>query len=500
MINNYHEQIAFTASAQQYRQAVKYLKSERINAIKSSIKDDLNSIQIVRTICKKKKQNINQLWEMLKPIINRIPKHFKFTNTFKAKEFQRDGIRVFNPDKLEGIQYGIDAFKDLSIREIMFLLYRFRNMAVKRGCQNSCGHCFLDAVPANNAFNTMPYEDFKKITDGFAELNRRINKIMNNKNQQWLVGDDSQYQFNNSGVGEYISEPIAFSFDSDGMDIVLKDKNGNKYDYIDLIEKIYNSTGKNFIFDTVGWNPKNKELQARAEKYAKYFSDTSNEKKVQQVNLSVNPFNPIYIESYKLGYRSGSDIDISNPNIRKGKQLYDSYISMVSNMLITFLDVKNLHLLTTYASKTDKGMDGFYYKDLINILKDVEIKCEEILKNKYCGDELKFEIQKINKLIDNGVEMAGSCKYQGRYKKLYNMINPDNQKNDSRYTKSVPDINAISDEEYKKFFHNNFAILDANGDIYYSQNENSIRKLRNRVILSVHRQKTPKIAIVETRP
>lgn len=502
MINNNYEQIAFTASARQYRQAVKYLKSERINAIKSSVKDDLDLMREIRTLCKEHgKHYMKNLWKMLKPIIGHIPKKFKFANTFQAKELKRDGIRFFNPDKLEGIQYGIDVFKDLSMREIMFLLYRFRNMAVKRGCHNACEHCFMEAVPAKKTFSTMPYEDFEKITDGFAELNRRINKKMNNKNPQCLVGDGSQYQYNTLGAGEFISEPIALSFDSDGMEIILKDKNGNQYDYIDLMEKIYNSTGKNFIFDTVGWNPNNKELQARAEKYAKYFSDKNNKKKVQQVNLSVNPFNPIYIQSYKLGYRSGAKNDMNNPDILKGKTLYDTYINMAANMLVTFRDSQNLNLLPTYASKSDKGMNGHYYEDLLIILRDVQNRCSEILKSKYNALEQESEIQKINELIEDVIvlERAGSCKYQGRYKKLYDSINPDDKRADVRYTKCVPDINTISGEEYKNFFRNNFAILDANGDIYYSQNENSLRKLGKSLQLSVNGKETPKIAILEIR-
>jgi hypothetical protein len=192
---------------------------------------------------------------------------------------------------------------------------------------------------------------------------------------------------------------------------------------------------------------------------------------------------------------------MNNPDIRKGKSLYDTYINMVANMLVTFRDSHNLNLLLTYTSQFDKGMEGHYYEDLLAILRDVQNRCSEILKSKYNELDQDSEIQKINELIDDTIvlERAGSCKYQGRYKKLYNSINPDDKRADTRYTKCVPDINTISAEEYKDFFHNSFAILDANGDIYYSQNENSIRKLGKSLRLSVNGQKTPKISILETR-
>ena len=506
LINNEYP-IAFNANAYQYMSAVSYLKSTKRKAILSSFKDSTHNTRIILKQCVKKivkntsdtnNKVFSEISEILKQQIKNIIKNFKFSNTRTSRDINSKGILFFNPDKIEGIQYGIDVFKNLTMREIIFLLYRFRNMAVKRGCNNGCEHCFLDAKRSVNTLNHMPYEDFEKITDGFNKLNKRINDILKNKNWQSLVGNTSR-EFNYSGAGEYVSEPTAFSFDSDGMNITLADKTMKEYDYIDLVEKFYTATGKSTIFDTVGWNPNNKILQARAEKYAKYFSDAQNSKKVQQVNLSVNTFGPLYTRSHALGYRSNANNDMRSPKIQKGKLLYDLYIDKVANMLLTFRDSKNLHLILTYSSNSDKGMDGHYYNDLLIILKDVQKKCAETLKNKYKDTDYAAEIRKITDLIDRSIYLAHECKYQGRYKYMYNSLNPNSKRGDSRYTQNIPDINLLSKDDYNKFFHNNFAILDANGEIYYSQNENSLRKLGKCLRLSVNGQETPKISILETR-
>ena len=70
-------------------------------------------------------------------------------------------FRSINMDLLEGLQYGIEVFKDLTMKEIQYLSENLHVIAVKRGCNHMCGYCYADAKPSKRE---MSYEDFKRIT------------------------------------------------------------------------------------------------------------------------------------------------------------------------------------------------------------------------------------------------------------------------------------------------------------------------------------------------
>ena len=279
--------------------------------------------------------------------------------------------------------------------------------------------------------------------------------------------------------------------------------NGKEYDYTDLAEMFYKKWGKHILFDTEGWNPKNKVLQARAEKYFEYFSKPGNEKKIQY-NLSINPFHPWYVKAYELGYRAGRDNDLKNPDIQIGKKLYDLYIERMANMIATLGPSGNANILLTYSARYEKNMHGMYLSDLKLILIDVEKRCNEILKEKY-PDEYRQKSEKISRLISSSVNHAEGynvqprCAYAGRYKELYNSRNPNNPREDTKITPNVPDINTLSPKEFEEFFKNHVAIVDANGKIYYQRYDTSVRSLGKELKLSTNGKQTPKIANLELR-
>lgn len=491
--NNYKSP-NFTATKEQYKDAVSYLKEERRKGRNSVIERQgkllKNGI--------KHHYDKELLWHMLS--LN--PKNWCYSNSSKAQDLDMYGIKSLDLDRLDGIQYGIDVFDDLSMKEIAFLAYRTTNLAVTRGCANMCQHCFHNAVPTKkDELNSMPYEDFKKITDGFATINNRINKVLRNEGNATLIGLSSNYLYTG-----FAAELTGFFYDSDGMNVISKDKNGAEHDFIDMTEEFCNATGKKVIFDTAGWNPRDKKLQQRAEKYAEYLSKDDIYNKVEQVNLSVNTFNPVYLQAYKLGYRAGKENDLSNPDIQKGKMLYDAYIYKMANMITTLGFTKNAGLLMTYATKYEDNMDGMYFGNLKNILKDVKVRCNEILKEKYEGDEYKEKSDRITYLIDRGISKEESrhyhmqrCVYSGRYSSMYNARNPKKPEKDIRYTEVIPDINELSKDKYKNFIERYSALIDTNGDLYYMNYDTSVRSMGKKLKLSTNGAKTPEIHNIETR-
>ena len=484
-----YSQPKFTATAKQYRHAKRYLRKERVNGCISVIKAQIFWF--------KKFINPKEPSRFVKNMISG-PKHWRFSDSCKAVSLQVEGIKIFDIDKLEGIQYGIDVFKNLSMREIVFLAYKMTSLAVIRGCANMCEHCFLSAKPARKSeLSSLPFEDFKKITDGFNIVNNRINKVLRNKTGAYLTGSKQTF------FPGYNSELAALFHDSDGINVIAKDADGNEHDFIELTEMMLEATGKRGLFDSAGWNPQNKRLQQRAEKYAQYFSQTGIEKKVEQINLSVNTFNPLYTKSYKLGFRAGQENDLTNPNILKGKLLYDTYIERISNMIVTLGIFNNAELLTTYSTRFEPNMEGMYFSDLKQILKDVQVRCNEILQERYAGEEYLERLNKINRKIDINLlsqdDRYNVCTYYGRYQSLYNSRNPNDTQKGNFLSEKIDDINLLTPEEYKDFLKRYTAYVDTNGQIYYSLGDHSVRPMGKQLIISTNGQKTPDVPNLEAR-
>ncbi|MBO7672252.1 hypothetical protein J6S88_02460 [bacterium] len=490
--NNFSVSPNFTATARQHVRAVRYLKHVKLQAEQSVFDRHERLI---------KENKFPKSW--IEKITHIDPNHSVFSHSSVASSLETDGILCLNIDKLEGIQYGIDVFKDLTMREIVFLAYRACDLAVRRGCANMCAHCFQKATPAaKTELSVMPFEDFKKIAKGFDQINKRINKILDNTNTNppHFIGD-----YDNSRIVDNNAEELALFYDSDGINVIAKDINGKEYDYVDLAEMFYNATGKLMLFDTAGWNPENKILQQRAEKYAKYFSQPGIRGKLSY-NLSVNTFNPLYLKSYKLGYRPGLENDLTNPEILRGKRLYDMYIERMANMISTLGATDNAYILATYATRYEKNMKGMYLSDLKQILKDVEKRCDEILKTKYSTEEYQQKQEIVSRLIRQTIYRIEDnntyprCTYAGRYQELFNSRNPEHPiKDNGRYTKKFPDINTLSYKEYQEFLRNYMAVIDTNGELYYQRYDTSVRPMGKELKLSTNGKKTPKINNLELR-
>ena len=88
------------------------------------------------------------------------------------------GIYNLNLDKLNGIQEGIKVFDGLNMKEIAFVSQSILEVAVNRGCNNMCAHCYADAKPHikedETHINKMSWNDFTNLTEGYKELNKRL--------------------------------------------------------------------------------------------------------------------------------------------------------------------------------------------------------------------------------------------------------------------------------------------------------------------------------------
>ena len=93
------------------------------------------------------------------------------------------------------------------------------------------------------------------------------------------------------------------------------------------------------------------------------------------------------------------------------------------------------------------------------------------------------------------------CTYTGRYKELYNSRNPQAKypRVDTRITKEVPDINALSEDEFEQFLKDYMAVIDTNGQIYYQRYDTSVRPMGKEIKLSTNGKKTPDIHNIEKR-
>lgn len=224
-------------------------------------------------------------------------------------------LRHFSMEQFEGLQYGIKAFNGLTMKEIQYLCENLHVIAVKRGCNNMCGYCYADAKPQKRE---MSWEDFKQITHGFKTLRKRFHNI-------------DIYGENIPGTKD---DPIYHStelfYDSDCMNLAIKDKKGRVYDFTELASELYNSLGRRTVFDTSGWSKNNSFLQQRAEKYADYFSIPSNMDKLNAFNLSFNVFNASYIASVKA---------LKNGEIEKANKLRNRFTDNMANSLFTFSPV-----------------------------------------------------------------------------------------------------------------------------------------------------------------
>lgn len=281
--------------------------------------------------------------------------------SFSAKKslYQKDKLLK----KLEGAQNGIKVFEGLTLKEIAFIGKDLAAIAVRQGCNSNCKHCYADAHPplkeTENTINSASFEDIKYLLDGFKELKERTG---HNFIQQ-----------------DFQNRELTLIFDADNIDIEIKDKAGQTYEFPELNKMMYEATGICGLFDTSGWNVKSKKHQERAERIVKYYLNPENRKELYQFNISINPFHSIIAKSLEQKEKG---------NLLNAKILREIYVERISNALFTFiplLDWKEFGAIIRAFPEELLPMDGYNRNDteklLLEIRKRFSEKCDLDLKN-----------------------------------------------------------------------------------------------------------------------
>ena len=361
-------------------------------------------------------------------------------------------------EKLEGVQNGLKSFEGLSMKQIAFALTDLHALILVSGCTNHCLHCYANAQPY---INRSSYEDLKQICDDISELKNR-------------TGLKPCYH---NGTGY-----IDIGFDTDALDCHLFDKDGNKYDYVDIAKLVHKSTGYPMIFDTNGWDTK--EKQTIAENYVKKLMQDKNYKNFLEINISINPFNPKYIKALNSGYdvnklyspikRISVDPDEENipENLKKAQELYTSYIKRVTNTLLTFkplLKTKHFGVITRVVNDNVTEMEGFRLKDFTKTLIHIG---QELNLHKCFGKITEEEFNQYIKHLNNvSIRMFSA----GRMEKFYKTRN-----NGSLSGIEKIDIDRVNSEtrlatikEAKKLSSiplRYLKMISADGKVYYYDN------------------------------
>lgn len=362
-------------------------------------------------------------------------------------------IYKLNLDELDGIQEGINVFNGLNMKEIAFISRSLFSIAIKRGCNNLCSHCYAEAIPpqkeTSEYINKMSWEDFTSLTDGFKELKKRLG---------FSPCLPSQHNY------------ITPFHDSDCIDLVIKDNN-IEHDFIDIAERIYDATGLKPIFDTSGWTPKNEILQQRAEKIAKHYSDYKNIDKIAGFNVSLNPFHVLNTKSV-LAKRLG--------NIEKANKLEDLYTTRMANTFFTFTPmIKNKNLNVIYRAAENDIMHPSFEGFKLSDLDDLTEKILQKLKKMYIADlkgEQKYITSKkqitsyIQKLRDDVLKSKQQSYFMltGRGIETFgknNLYYLESKNKVSKYNKCLKNAETPQNLLNPKSIWSS-GVIDANGDYY----------------------------------
>jgi len=356
----------------------------------------------------------------------------------------------FDLDKLDGIQQGIGVFKGLSMKEIAFASQNVLGLSVNHGCSSNCAHCFANAVPQHykpdsDMINRVSYEDFNSYMGGYSKLNKRLG-------------------FNSLKIDENLSPYFAMFGDSDCIEMQMKDKNGKIYDFTDANEIAHKTTGRLGLFDTAGWNPKDKRYQDRAEKIVKYFSKPENYDKMCQIDISVNPF-------HSLNTRS---IELKNEGNDKASQKFrDFYTDRMANAIYTFtplMDKKNFHCISRAMEDSPKSVEGYQKKDLKELSDEIIAKVENKYNDDFNGEQKYIKSpEQINKYLGKlNYELKDRVRGidpEGRAEKLFvkdEEVQKAIKKDKIESIEEFPDFTKDLKENAKESFRD----IDLNGKVY----------------------------------
>ena len=364
-------------------------------------------------------------------------------------------LYMFDLNKLDGIQEGINVFKGLNMKEIAFVADTVAEITVNRGCRNICAHCYASAkAPIKetaNQINKMSWNDFTSLTDGFEELNKRVGfpVVVQKKNKHAMA--------------------IPFH-DADCSSIILKDNEGKEHDFIDIAERLDKAFHLPVLFDTAGWNIQDVKAQKRMEKYVEYYSKPENFKKLEGFNLSVNPFHTMYAKSLELKQNRKPEL---------AEKLYDLYTTRMANVLFTLTPLQknpNFEFIARSAANDSKVPKGFKEKDLRVLYMDILEKVNNLYKK---------DMKSAQKVVKNEDEAFGY--FNNYYKRLENIsptigmsaraekfvdkndeIAKFGERRKQQNIKDIQSLKRIKDlRKLNKDMNNHFyGIIDANGDYY----------------------------------
>lgn len=172
-------------------------------------------------------------------------------------------------------------------------------------------------------------------------------------------------------------------YNSDGAELYIRDKNGCIHEFPELNEMQYSITGRKGLFDTAGWNIKDKKTQEKIERLVDYYSDESNYKKMHGINISINPFHSLYAKSLE--------------NAKKGNAYYteklrDIYTERMANALFTFSPLFKAHharVITRSFSDNQHGeiFKGVRTSDFRSLADEIFTKYVKKLEDDYRGEQ-----------------------------------------------------------------------------------------------------------------
>lgn len=364
-------------------------------------------------------------------------------------------LYMFDLNKLDGIQEGINVFKGLNMKEIAFVADTVAEITVNRGCRNICAHCYASAkAPIKetaNQINKMSWNDFTSLTDGFEELNKRVGfpVVVQKKNKHAMA--------------------IPFH-DADCSSIILKDNEGKEHDFIDIAERLDKAFHLPVLFDTAGWNIQDVKAQKRVEKYVEYYSKPENFKKLEGFNLSVNPFHAMYAKSLELKQNRKPEL---------AEKLYDLYTTRMANVLFTLTPLQknpNFEFIARSAANDSKVPKGFKEKDLrvlymdilekVNNLYKKDMKsAQKVVKNE---DEAFEYFNNYYKRLENISPTIGMSARAEKFVDKNDEIAKFGERRKQQNIKDIQSLKRIKDlRKLNKDMNNHFyGIIDANGDYY----------------------------------
>lgn len=364
-------------------------------------------------------------------------------------------LYMFDLNKLDGIQEGINVFKGLNMKEIAFVADTVAEITVNRGCRNICAHCYANAkAPIKetaNQINKMSWNDFTSLTDGVEELNKRVGFpiVVQKKNKHAMA--------------------IPFH-DADCSSIILKDNEGKEHDFIDIAERLDKAFHLPVLFDTAGWNIQDVKAQKRMEKYVEYYSKPENFKKLEGFNLSVNPFHAMYAKSLELKQNRKPEL---------AEKLYDLYTTRMANVLFTLTPLQknpNFEFIARSAANDSKVPKGFKEKDLRALYMDILEKvnnlykkdmksAQKVVKNE---DEAFEYFNNYYKRLENISPTIGMSARAEKFVDKNDEIAKFGERRKQQNIKDIQSLKRIKDlRKLNKDMNNHFyGIIDANGDYY----------------------------------